>query len=373
MKPHLALLILLLLPLAFLGCGEANPDAPPTNSAHSSSWISSHPESALATANFADCTSCHASDLQGSDTVVSCYACHAFNTDTNFVIHPTAWTNSFIDHRGFASTNGTSSCANCHGATLLGSPAAPSCFSAAFDGLSCHADGPGAAPHPLDGTFVLPTNHGPVAKTDLTVCQACHAQAGGPGTNPRFNLGINSRGGTGCEACHGLNLAHPSPWAAQSHASAGNIAGACTLCHGVNLGGVADGGVGIDCFSCHSTSPAANPTGCASCHNQPPDALAPVGNLSPNRQGQHDRLLGGHSSLISDTPGLTCVRCHNGAGSGTANHFDNTNPADISFLHPDPSDTISAVSDGTNTTCNGACHVTNTFDITFPHTNATWY
>jgi hypothetical protein len=370
MKRHLVLLMLMLLPLTLLGCGDQNAAAPPDNAAHASNWIKTHPADALATPDFADCIGCHGANLTGSGEVVSCYSCHSFNTTPPFIIHPAAWTDAYINHRAYAATNGATTCSKCHGSDLHGSPAAPSCFSASFESNSCHADGPGEAPHTLDGSFLGGTVHGPVAKADLTVCQACHGQTGGPGSNPLFNIGIVSVGGTGCEACHGAQGAHLIPWPALSHSSAGNIAGACTLCHGVALDGV--GGVGtLSCLDCHGSSPAANPTDCASCHNQPPDAAAPVGNVSPNRQGRHNRT--GHTTWISATPALTCVRCHDGAGSGTSNHFDMANPADVSFQHPDPSDDIAAVSDATNTTCNGSCHVTNTIDFTYTHTDATWY
>jgi hypothetical protein len=372
MKRHLVLLILLSFPVSLLGCGDQNDAAPPDNAAHATDWIKNHPEAALATADFGDCIACHGADLSGSGEAVSCYSCHAFTTTPPFTIHPEdEWTNgAYADHRSYAGVNGTTTCVKCHGADLHGSPAAPSCFSVSTDSGSCHVDGPGVAPHTLDGTFLGGSVHGPVAKADLTVCQGCHGEAGGPGSNPRFNLGIDTAGGAGCESCHDANGAHLVPWPALSHSSAGNIAGACTLCHGVALDGV--GGVGtLNCLNCHGSSPAANPTGCASCHNQPPDGAAPVGDLSPNRQGRHNR--NGHTAWISDTPALTCVRCHDGAGSGTDNHFDAVNPADISFQHPDPSDTISAVSDGANTTCNGACHVTNGADIIYPHTDKTWY
>ncbi len=252
MTRHLALLFLLFISLTLFGCGDANPDAPPDNRAHPAAWIADHSGSALATADFSDCTGCHGSALQGSADAVSCYACHAFNSAPPFTIHPVEWTNPYVNHRGSA---GATSCAKCHGSDLHGSPAAPSCFSGAFDGLSCHAAGPGLAPHPLDSSYVYGANHGPDAKADLTVCQACHAQAGGPGSNPRFNVGIESQGGTGCEACHGLNLAHPANWegdnAPTAHDTSGNMQNACTLCHGVNL----NGGVGVSCIGCHGTNP----------------------------------------------------------------------------------------------------------------------
>lgn len=557
--------------------------------------------------------------------MASCYSCHSYNTTPPLSIHPADWTDPYASHRGYATVNGSTSCAKCHGANLGGSPAAPGCFSADFDGRRCHAEGPGHVPHPLDTTFLNGANHGPVAKADLTICQDCHGQPGGPGSNPRFNIGIDSVNGTGCEGCHGTNYAHPADWAGPNatfhystaagtieksctlchgvkldggdgavgvsclkcHSSAatfaldctachgyppdgtpdgatatgvnhrnvamvarhdaclvchgmkesetggsftastsyrlfdkltntpgehwngqinmnstfgynpanfgcntalchGNDAGhqlsdsglpvtlvdfgiggsaphpldgtffnysnhgkaakgltaafpggiadcqpchaesgtnnprfnvginrvggngceschndntahptadgredvrwydstynhsdvtaftACALCHGASLGGEAAGGVGPACTACHAVDPVANSSGCVSCHSLPPDGGGPVGDQRPNRRGLHSRA--GHSILISGIADQTCSRCHNGAGVGTDAHFDTASPADVNFLHPGPSDTMTAVSTGTNTTCNGACHIKfDTLDFIYPHTNKTWY
>lgn len=259
MKRFFVCFLLLLLPLVLVGCGDGNPAAPPDNNAHATEWLKTHPASALATANFADCTSCHADNLEGSAGAVSCYSCHTSNTDANFTIHPTTWLTAYSSHRGSVDTT---TCAKCHGADLQGSVAAPSCFSSSIDGVgSCHPAGPGLAIHLLDGSFLAGATHGPIAKLDLVVCQGCHAQPGGAGSNPRFNLGVNGINnvgdGTGCEYCHGELLAHPANWDGYNgpsfHGTSGNMQNACVLCHGVNLDGV--GGVGTSCFSCHGTNP----------------------------------------------------------------------------------------------------------------------
>ena len=607
MKNRFALLILLIIATSTItACSSSNSSAPPDNQAHPLGWIASHAEDALATAGFADCTGCHGDNLQGSGDAVSCYSCHSFNTTPPFIIHPTSWTNAYVDHRGYAATYDSSVCASCHGSDLKGSPAAPSCFSATFDGRSCHPAGPGEAPHALDGSYLNGSAHGPDAKADLTACQACHAESGDPGTNPRFNIGIASAGGNGCESCHGVNYAHPASWAGPNntfHYSAGNIQSACTLCHGTALdgaGGVGtsclechaevtnftldctachsypptshgdvasisshdecavchgmkesatggfsastnynlfdkttetpgdhwdgninmnqsagydqdqhgcdachaisgyqmadsglpvvleayglgdtvphtldgsflspanhgpaakgltaafpnglldcqechataggagtnprfnvgitsaggngceschndntahpsagtreninwydgtyvhsnasefstmcalchganlEGGVGPACTSCHTVDPVANSTGCVSCHNVPPNGAGLAGNVRPNRQGEHNQ--NGHSSLINADAAQTCSRCHFEAGVGTANHFDTSSPATVNFNHPDSTDTISATSDASNTTCTGACHLTGAgYDFNFYHDNKSWY
>jgi hypothetical protein len=198
--------------------------------------------------------------------------CSDENTNAVFGAHPDNWYN---DHPGNIERSYESyiaECGGCHGLDLMGSGGAPSCFSTTFNGNSCHPSGP--VPHPLDGSFLEADNHGPQAKSDLTVCQACHAEppTSGAGSNPQFNVGIF---GNGCEDCHGFNYAHPSSWAGpppntRFHYSAGNIQQACTLCHGAALDGV--GGVASSCAGCHAE--VVNFTlVCTYCHGMPPDGV----------------------------------------------------------------------------------------------------
>jgi len=310
-----ALFFLLLLPLLLSGCSNSRSDGDSDPSfedqSHLSGWIKDHSAAALAKADFADCTSCHGADLMGSGEAVSCYSCHSYNTTPPFVVHPPGWTDPYADHRGYAATNGTDSCTKCHGDALEGSFSAPSCFTASFDGLSCHADGPGQAPHSLDGSYLEGSIHGPDAKADLTACQQCHGQPGGPGSNPRFNIGIDSAGGTGCEACHGINYAHPAGWAgpnATFHYSAGNLQSACTLCHGVNLDGV--DGVGGSCLNCHAETTSFR-LDCTACHGSPPDGSADVATTAGV---PHGNVAG--VALHDD-----CVVCHGMKESASGGNF----------------------------------------------------
>jgi hypothetical protein len=268
----------MLLTLAMFGCSDGGSDAPAPDAAHPDGWIATHDKEALASPVYAECTGCHGANLQGSGDVVSCYSCHAFNTAPPFSVHPSNWTDPYADHRAYAALNGYSDCNGCHGPGLRGSEVAPSCFSASFEGKSCHAEGPADVPHPLDGSFLAPANHGPLAKADLTVCQPCHGEAGGPGDNPRFNAGIFSASGTGCESiqCHGAGYAHPTNWAGPNntfHYSAKNVEKACTLCHGKNLDGV--DAVGVSCLDCHASATTFT-LDCTSCHGYPPHGEANV-------------------------------------------------------------------------------------------------
>lgn len=550
-----ALLLLLLVPFVMTGCSDGNSSAPPSTQAHPFDWYTAHRPAATASPEFVDCTGCHGADLMGSGGAPSCFSasfdglsCHAggpvphpmdgtfltgsvhgpeakadltfcqkchsdnptggagsnprFNVGidsqgstgceachgVNYA-HPAAWAGPNSTFH-YSAGNIQNACTLCHGASLdgvggvgvscLGCHDSVSTFT--LDCAACHGTPPGATetvdhggvsaitshdvctvchgmketttggafsaaanytlfdkatdtqgdhwdgninmnsatgynetnfgcdtalchgndathqlsdsglpvvtadfgganvPHAVDGSFLLPANHGPAVKAQaaafpngLLDCQPCHAEAGTD--NPRFNVGINSVGGTGCEACHPVNAAHPSNWydvgSKHSDIAVADLSAMCVLCHVSAAGGPASPAVGPACVTCHPADPLANPTGCASCHNTPPDGGAVAGNVRPNRQGQHNRA--GHTSLINATPSLTCVRCHSGAGVGTAVHFDTASPADVTFFHPDPTDTISAVSTGTNTTCNGACHLTNGIDAVFTHDNSVWY
>jgi hypothetical protein len=269
---------LMLLTLMMFGCSDGGSDAPEPTAAHPAGWIASHDAEAKASPAYADCTVCHGSNLQGSGDVVSCYSCHTFNTAPPLIVHPSNWTNAYADHRAYAALNGYSECNGCHGPGLRGSEAAPSCFSASYEGRNCHANGPGEVPHALDGSFLDPAKHGPMAKADLTICQNCHGEAGGPGDNPRFNAGIFSASGTGCESieCHDVGYAHPTKWAGPNntfHYSAESVQTACTLCHGESLDGV--GAVGVSCLGCHDSATAFT-LDCTHCHGYPPEGSADV-------------------------------------------------------------------------------------------------
>jgi len=375
----LVYLILLASVVLLNACSDSGSDSPSSDSnVHPDSWFSTHPGPALATPDFADCTSCHGDDLRGSGEVVSCYSCHSYNDTPPFTIHPASWGNDpYLNHRSYAAVNGFGSCRACHGNDLRGYQVAPSCYAADFNGVACHADGPQAVPHPVYGTLPTPpdsylvgTNHGPDAKANLIDCQQCHGQPGGSGSNPRFNIGIYVMGGNGCEPCHGVDYAHPPDW--PDHYTAGNIQAACSLCHGTNLNGV--GGVGTSCLDCHNLSPGTYPSGCLSCHGQPPNSAAPVGDVRPNEQGLHD--VPSHSIGISAVPGETCQRCHDGSGTGTVVHYTavppvgGLAPAAVKIFHPDPLDTIEATTTPINTTCTGVCHFGG---ISITHDNRTWY
>lgn len=119
---------------------------------------------------------------------------------------------------------------------------------------------------------------------------------------------------------------HPAGWIT-THKSA--ALSSCTQCHGEDLGG---GISNVSCmsktavsgFTCHATSPVANPVGCISCHGGKP--YGPYGSTAPNRRFAHSK----HTLLLND-----CNSCHPNAGSGTPNHARATASGGVqsAFVH----------------------------------------
>ena len=225
--------------------------------------------------------------------------CSDENSQALFEAHVATW---YADHPGnitYGIASFIAECGNCHGLDLRGSGGAPSCYSATVNGNSCHAAGP--VPHPVGEDKFLYDEHGLMAKKDLTLCQACHSDnpGGGAGSNPQFNVGIDSQGGTGCEACHPANYAHPPIWAGPDndryHYSAANIHKACTLCHGAAL---------TSCLECHNE--VVNFTlDCTACHALPPASHATIAASEPTVADitAHDECLTCHGMKESATGG----------------------------------------------------------------------
>ena len=107
---------------------------------------------------------------------------------------------------------------------------------------------------------------------------------------------------------------HGANWKSVHNVAARNDIEQCKECHGSDLkGGIST----VNCLSCHTNSPEAQPTGCASCHGDGDAAKSgPTGFLRPDMAGTHAK----HVAI----PGVDCSTCHFGAGSGTANHANGT-------------------------------------------------
>ena len=209
--------------------------------------------------------------------------------------HPEAWlTGHGVE---ISDSSDFTKCTVCHGADLAGSEVVPGCFTAV---VGCH--------HPVDGSYLSGSVHGPDAKLDLTACQACHGEAGGPGDNPRFNGGIS---GISCENCHGINLAHPENWAGPDttfHYSVGSTE-SCALCHGADLSG---GAVGPSCLACHDSA-AAFTLDCGACHEYPPNGSLHAGTVTGVYHLQVPLSYHGE-----------CTLCHGMSESATGGGFEPT-------------------------------------------------
>jgi predicted CxxxxCH...CXXCH cytochrome family protein len=296
---------------------------------HPADWQDSDSHGATAkgapgvTAGFGLCQTCHGNDFAGGSSLRTCLnteACHG--AGVNAPHSPMPWKGGTQTHTT-TNPNNNSVCALCHtngaNSTVQPSPYDPIAAPGCFNNTLCHADV--GAPHVVP--FVDPALHGPPAKADLTYCEACHANPsnGVAGSNPKFNIPIGSLA-TGCEgaSCHATNTAHPVPWKwadVTSHQTAGNMAVACALCHGVALAG----GAGPACGTCHTAGSPLTQTNCTSCHGSPP-----TGTAAPDIAGAHTK----HNNLPNVT--AICNTCHNNAGTSTANHDYGGGVVDVAFL-----------------------------------------
>lgn len=309
-----------------INCHPAGPSGHPEGFAGPGLHGVNAKSAAVGSLGMAFCKNCHGADYRGAgSSKKDCIGCHKLtNPTTNAPHSPAPW-------RGGARTHVTvdpgnaAVCAECHlngaNSAVKPSPAAPvGTAPDCFNNTLCH----GVTGHANESQpWSAAANHGARGKINLGACQSCHATPSS-GVNPRFNV-AKANLANGCESCHKLNTAHPTPWLigrlgtpgnvanTTSHATAGSLPTACALCHGTALNGALGGGTAPSCMSattiggisCHATTPAANPTGCKSCHAVYP----PVS----NKHAVHLSLAG-----------VTCAACHSNLGPGTATHANGT-------------------------------------------------
>ena len=202
------------------------------------------------------CQTCHGTPgtifFDGGVAPTACSTCHtaadAHHT-TWFEAPQTGFPPYTTSHRNAGSI--TTACTICHKVDGPGAgpnPAAPSCFSASFTNsdnvaASCHASGPGAAPHAVP--FL---NHTAVTAATFNDpfpdgCASCHAVTG---TSPVSSAPV-------CTTCHtggspltllDCTSCHTEPTAGTTYP---NIAGA----HAVHLG-LNSAGTPVSCDTCHT-------------------------------------------------------------------------------------------------------------------------
>jgi hypothetical protein len=257
----ITMLVMLLLMTG--GCSDVNPEAPSPGFVHPDGWVLSH--AGEARTQLADCRICHGIDFAGSVAAVSCFSCHLAGPP--FTLHPADWVDTVAGHQDFARTISWTACATaaCHGPTLEGGIAGPSCFN-----VVCH--GPGGNPpaaHALP--FTDPAAHGPTARTSQFFCRNCHGRP----TND-FNGGfvadlftdpvtieINPTGN--CSLCHPAAKAHPTSWqgtndpnpaypASHRGIDVTTQAASCALCHLTTGPGSGPVPAAPSCFSANHTN-----------------------------------------------------------------------------------------------------------------------
>ena len=289
------LVITVVMAFALAGCSDKNTEAvfDSDSGKHPAGWIVAstgglHP--AAYKANQSSCFDCHGSAQDplstGGTSRVSCFsasfngiACHPNGPSG----HPADWSTPGSHGSSAKATpdasHGFASCTKCHGANYAGDTGT-SC-------KACHT----TAPHPAapwHGTTATGTTHTTTDQANATECSRCHAG------NTRLTTPGAVLQAAGCfnnTLCHG-QVGHPAGWAATGHqiaakAAAGASAGMdyCRSCHGADFKG---GTTGASCFKCHTTSP----------HSKP-------------WLGSTGATVHKHSSTDA-TNALACGRCHAG-------------------------------------------------------------
>lgn len=139
---------------------------------------------------------------------------------------------------------------------------------------------------------------------------------------------------------------HPANWLITGHpAAALSNPNVCMECHGDDFsGGISK----VACASCHTNGSPLTVTNCASCHGNPP-----TGNVAPNRAGAHNTTTGHFAAQV--TLPDSCNTCHNGAGTGTTNHYNGVVDVQLlSSVYSAKSGT--AVFNADNTCSKVSCH-----------------
>lgn len=301
--------------------------------------------------------------------------------------HPSGWVASHSDRF----LNSSSSCKDCHGATLTGGISGVSCSSASFNGLSCHATGPHPIPWPAHNQSTNQLNncspcHGVALTGGATApaCSSCHTQLL-PGTVPVTGT---------CTSCHGAppnGAAFPNLSAA--HKAHTQLALSCAVCHAgggsgtpnhgksltvaINAGYNANSGAAVmnadgSCsnVSCHGGKTTQFWRGgtidplqdCLLCHDPGPSARTPQNNSYYS--GEHQK----HLNL-----GLLCIDCHDMKDvPGGASHFSGLlTPA----FELSPANTMRVplnFNSGVRSCSPGSTPANNSFSIGVCHSTKNW-
>jgi predicted CxxxxCH...CXXCH cytochrome family protein len=229
------------------------------------------------------CQACHGSKgstvfdgvtLADGTKTIACSSCH-----TKARAHPTDWQgDGTYSHR--SAGNKSVACALCHD-VMKGASAplstAPSCYSATFtnslgQARTCHASGPGSAPH-----TVPYNNHNATARSNFTYCLGCHQIAANSTKPPgctNCHLQSPQANPNNCVSCHFKppnGSAYPNIGSSHASHNALNVSDLCAECHsGLGLGTVDH----LNRARLRTSTPQANPVAFGT--------LAKTGGLSPS-------------------------------------------------------------------------------------------
>lgn len=342
--------------------------------------------------------------LADGTKTIACSSCH-----TSAKAHPTDWQGSgTYSHRSAGNMN--VACIICHDVTqgrTAPLPASPSCFSATFTNgaaqtRTCHAGGPGVAPH-----SVPYPNHNATARSNTNYCLGCHQVAatasGRPGCqNCHLTSPVTTQ--NGCTSCHASPPAggtYPNLAGLHSSHSALNVANPCAECHsGLGLGTIDH----QNRARARTTSVQANPVafgtlartgglvpvysaatqGCTStyCHGSSlagfdvdPNIIRTPSWNTPFPAGTRCDKCHGYPPITSahgTIPGPTqCIGCHphvNGSGTGftdPSKHINGSIEATGSHAFPNPGSAHRSATNGTGCRTSG-CHPADVAGSAYP-------
>lgn len=199
---------------------------------------------------------------------------------------------------GSGAASGMTECSECHGTDLGGGISKVSCFTASFDGTSCHPNADRKLGHATGwGDHVSTGFHG-------------YSSAG---------LRGNTDLARDCGLCHATGPAETSVSTAPSCLST-------------------DPRWGI---SCHVSSPAQTPSGCGSCHQIP--------------SKDSSSSTGAHLKHLNLPGGLSCSACHADVSGVSVTHATGASAVSPASLYKAPSGNAS-YSDTDGTCINVSCH-----------------
>jgi predicted CxxxxCH...CXXCH cytochrome family protein len=264
------------------------------------------------------CQRCHeTNNTFGQMPQPFCHNCHE-PFPTSF--HPTGWANPDAHGPSAKSAPGVASgfafCQTCHANDFAGTGNAPSCLNNAF----CHGSGV-VSPHAPSPWRLSVRTHTNTDTGNADVCALCHLGGGSVVITPPTPVpGGVTPGCFNNTLCHGDVSGAPHavrPFPDHPTRARNEFNSFCNSCHNINPPRLlASAPV---CTECHAGGDPLAVANCASCHADPPDGLAPVGDVFPNIEGGHAEHI-----ALDNVAGI-CDTCHNGGGTGTGlQHFYNS-------------------------------------------------